>query len=393
MSVRQAADKYGVPKSSIQRWVSSAKDSPPKKSGGQISLSSREEDLIVNNLVTASEWGFPLTSMDIRVIVKQYLDRLGKRVKKFNNNLPGQDWIVSFLKTPKQILSERCCMNIKKVRAGIDQTMMQEYFSELEKSLDGISPEAIINYDETNITDDPGVKRVIGRRGSKHVYRIMDSSKSSISVMFCGTASGELLLPYVVYGESHVYDTWRQGGSKGALYGCSKTSSFNEIIFSDWFEGIILPYVKKLPKEVPKAVTGDNLSSHISINVLQKCREHNIKFILLPPNSTHLCQPLDVAYFRPLKAEWCKVLEEWKLKNRGPIMKDKFPAALKKTLNIMNYNNQTRHNIKARFKKTGIFPFDSQQVLKLIPKTTENEGDSQTLDNKFRTFLHELFRK
>ncbi|XP_046995926.1 uncharacterized protein LOC124608190 [Schistocerca americana] len=393
MSVRQAADKYGVPKSSIQRWVSSAKDSPPKKAGGQTSLSSREEDLIVSNLVTASEWGFPLTSMDIRVIVKQYLDRLGKRVKKFNNNLPGQDWVVSFLKTPKQILSERCCMNIKKVRAGIDQRMMQEYFSELEKSLDGISPEAIINYDETNITDDPGVKRVIGRRGSKHVYRIMDSSKSSISVMFCDTASGELLLPYVVYGESHVYDTWRQGGSKGALYGCSKTFWFNEIIFSDWFEGIILPYVKKLPKEVPKAVTGDNLSSHISINVLQKCREHNIKFILLPPNSTHLCQPLDVAYFRPLKAEWCKVLEEWKLNNRGPIMKDKFPAALKKTLNVMNYNNQMGHNIKARFKKTGIFPFNSQQVLKLIPKTTENEGDSQTLDNAFCTFLHELFRK
>ncbi|XP_047107714.1 MFS-type transporter clz9-like [Schistocerca piceifrons] len=181
--------------------------------------------------------------------------------------------------------------------------MMQEYFSELQKSLDGIPPEEIINYDETNITDDPGVKRVFGRRGSKRVYRMMGSSKSSISVMFCGTASGELLPPYVVYGASHVYDTSRQGGPKGALYGCSKTSWFNEIIFSDWFEGIILPYVKKLPKEVPKVVIGDNLCSHISINVLQKCREHNIKFILLPPNSTHLCQPVDVAYFRPLKAE------------------------------------------------------------------------------------------
>ncbi|XP_049764352.1 uncharacterized protein LOC126092673 [Schistocerca cancellata] len=270
--------------------------------------------------------------------------------------------------------------------------MMQEYFSELQKSLDGIPSEAIINYDETNITDDPGVKRIIGQRGSKRVYRIMDSSKSSISVMLCGTASGELLPPYAVYGTLHVYDTWRQGGPKGALYGCSKTSWFNEIIFSEWFEGVILPYVKKLPKEVPKAVI-DNLSSHTSINVLQKCREHNIKFILLPPNSTHLCQPLDMAYFHPLKAEWRKVLDEWKLENRSPITKDKFPAALKKMLKVTNYNDQTRHNLKAGFKKTGIFPFDPQEVLKLIPKTTENEGDSQTLDNAFRTFLRELFRK
>ena len=45
----------------------------------------------------------------------------------------------------------------------------------------------------------------------------------------------------------------------------------------------------------------DNLSFHISESVVRKCERHNVKFICLPPNSTHLTQPLDVAYFKPLK--------------------------------------------------------------------------------------------
>jgi transposase len=35
---------------------------------------------------------------------------------------------------------------------------------------------------------------------------------------------------------------------------------------------------------------GDNLASHISLNVVQECQNNNIHFILLPPNSTCLRQ-------------------------------------------------------------------------------------------------------
>ncbi|KAJ8887596.1 hypothetical protein PR048_013813 [Dryococelus australis] len=40
--------------------------------------------------------------------------------------------------------------------------------------------------------------------------------------------------------------------------------------------------------------------------------EGNIKFVALPPNSTHQLQPLDVAYFQPMKSYWWHVLAEWK---------------------------------------------------------------------------------
>ena len=52
--------------------------------------------------------------------------------------------------------------------------------------------------------------------------------------------------------------------------------------------------------KILQTLLGDNLSSHISPNVIKACEEKEIKFVCLPPNSTHITQPLDVAFFKPL---------------------------------------------------------------------------------------------
>lgn len=50
-----------------------------------------------------------------------------------------------------------------------------------------------------------------------------------------------------------------------------------------------------------KVLIGDNLSCHSSEEVLKLGEKENIKFVCFPPNSTHVAQPLDVSFFRPLK--------------------------------------------------------------------------------------------
>jgi len=99
-----------------------------------------------------------------------------------------------------------------------------------------------------------------------------------------------------------------------------------------------------------KVLIGDNLASHLSINVINLCRTNGVKFVLLPPNSTHLCQPLDLAFFRPLKVAWRNVLDKWK-KNIGVLPKSEFPQMLKKALEAVQ---SPESNVKAGFKATGI---------------------------------------
>lgn len=62
-------------------------------------------------------------------------------------------------------------------------------------------------------------------------------------------------------------------------------------------------------------MVGDNHSSHFSPAIIEACRKNNIVFVCLPPNSTHLMQPLDVAGFSSLKAAWRSELLAFKLKH------------------------------------------------------------------------------
>lgn len=111
-------------------------------------------------------------------MVKSYLDAKGKSVKAFKRKLPGKDWAIGFLKRQKQLISQRWCQNVKRNRAArISQEMINEYFDELGESIKDVEPRAIVNNDESNLTDDPGSKKILCRRGTKHPTRVLDASK------------------------------------------------------------------------------------------------------------------------------------------------------------------------------------------------------------------------
>jgi len=104
---------------------------------------------------------------DLRSIVKSYLDRRGCVVSKFRNNMSGKEWTVSFIKRPPE-LSVRFASNIKRKQAQIADDTITEYFTHLGPELANVPPSNIWNYDETNLTDNPGNKRIITKRGAKY---------------------------------------------------------------------------------------------------------------------------------------------------------------------------------------------------------------------------------
>jgi hypothetical protein len=130
--------------------------------------------------------------------VKVYLTRQGRIVKSFEENLLGRDWMKLLLKRHPE-LTVRFAANIKKVRAGVTENIISDYIDNLKVLAENVPPENIYNYDETNLSDDPGLKRIICRRGCKYPERILNSTKSSTTVTFCGNAAGISIPPYVIY--------------------------------------------------------------------------------------------------------------------------------------------------------------------------------------------------
>ncbi|KAJ4433386.1 hypothetical protein ANN_15645 [Periplaneta americana] len=91
------------------------------------------------------------------------MDKKGLKGSRFKDNIPEIDWLKSFLNRHKDELKIRLNENIKRVRVAVDEETLQIYFEELNVSPQGVPPEGIINYDETNVCDDPGKKKVTDR--------------------------------------------------------------------------------------------------------------------------------------------------------------------------------------------------------------------------------------
>ena len=304
-SIRQAALEYKVKREALRVRMLGEK---PKAPGGQTALDQETEESLVKYLLMLSEWGFPITFLELRLLVKSYLQRIGCHIKKFPDGVtPGKEWAKSFMSRHANKLSSRLVQNINPKRAQVDSAVINSYFDYMEADIEGIPPENIINFDETNLSDDPGRIKAISKRGQKYFDRLLSTSKSSTSIMFAATASGYMLPPFVVYKAQNVYDLWIMGGPKGTRYSCSSSGWFEATHFEEWFFSLALPYIRKLKTDKKVVLIGDNLSSHFSVRILQTCLDNNILFKCLPPHSTHICQPLDVALFAPMKKHWRQI--------------------------------------------------------------------------------------
>ena len=106
-----------------------------------------------------TDWRVPFDSLDIRLLVKSYCDKVKINDARFKNNMPGVDWVQSFMK--RHCLTNRVADNVKHSRAVVNEETLNKYLDNLYLELKDIPPENIYNYDETNITDNPGSKSVV----------------------------------------------------------------------------------------------------------------------------------------------------------------------------------------------------------------------------------------
>ena len=89
-SQRYVCTQLGIVRSTLQNRL---KQKHMPRPGRPTALSEKEELAIAEHLLATVEWGFPFGGTDIIMLVKNYLDKLGRNVERFKNNVPGPDWL------------------------------------------------------------------------------------------------------------------------------------------------------------------------------------------------------------------------------------------------------------------------------------------------------------
>ena len=192
----------------------------------------------------------------------------------------------------------------------------------------------IWNSDETVFCLGTTSKRILARRGDRNVSEIGGASDHQfITVNVCGNAAGVRLPPFILYKGKNLYHSWTEGGPAGACYGASSSGWMEEANYLKWFEQQFYPAVREKLKTGPIVLFFDGHFSHMSIALIKKARSLGIHLFCLPPNTTHVLQPLDVGVFGPVKTQWRAILKRYKIATRAMnITKERFPSLIKKVM-------------------------------------------------------------
>lgn len=386
ITYREVALKYNIPKSTLRDKVI-GKYEENKIRGPQTIFTKEHEDLIENWIIELGQKGYPVTRNQLSDSVALLAKNLGIN-NKFVNGRPGRRWIELFLKRHPNI-SSRISQNITHSRSKINENQIRNWFGRVSDYLKSSensnilnNPSRIFNCDESAFFLSPKEKRVLAKKGSKHVYnRIGNDEKDCLTVLVNANAEGTLAPPMVIYSYKRIPYSIISKLPKGWGIGATDSGWMTAESFYEYITNVFHPWLKKKEIELPVILFVDGHVSHVSLSVAEFCKENSIILIALLPNATHLLQPMDVSVFSPLKRQWINFVHDWRVKNNYERLKrEDFAPLLKECLD----NSLKTNTVPNGFRKTGLYPFNPDEIeySKLVSSTelSENSEKSRKVD-------------
>ena len=202
MSVKQAAKKWSVPRSTLQD-LKIGKYHPMSRPGPATILTDEEELLLVQWITELARRGVPLSKENLLDSVQSIVISDG-RLNPFSEGRPGKVWFYAFIKGHPEI-AQRNPESICRGRGSLTEGCIRGWFLNAEKFFKEKNIEYVLldpcrqcNGDETGFQIDPKSNRVIGPRGEV-VYTESDGNKEQVTVLITTRAEGSLFKSAIVY--------------------------------------------------------------------------------------------------------------------------------------------------------------------------------------------------
>ena len=185
--------------------------------------------------------------------------------------------------------------------------------------------------------------------------RLIFAFRENTTTLATCNAAGCAMDPLTIYAGKNLQSSWR--GNKAlpdTMYSVSDSGWMTKTIFLSWFEMFCLQITQR-----PLLLIFDGHLTHLSIDLIRKARAEDVTILKLPPHTTDLMQPLDVACFGPLKCAWERKLNEWtSLFGVNERMKK---AQFANMLSEVWHKGLSAKNVMAGFEATGVLPVNKSK--------------------------------
>ncbi|CAH4033332.1 unnamed protein product [Pieris brassicae] len=250
--------------------------------------------------------------------VKDYVKQNNLKTP-FNDGTPGKDWFSSFKKRYNLSIKKPQAVEVARKKAA-DPFVIQEFYDILDGVIADLGlqdkPERIYNFDETSYCSDPQKTKVIGLRGFPSTRTTSSSGKSNMTVLMASNAAGDKGAPLIIFKGKHVWSNWISNlAYPGTLYTATSNGWIKSRAFFEYIDKSFIPMIGDTTQ--PTLLIYDGHSTHVQIAVIEKALQHNITNIKLPPHTSHILQPLNLAVFKPFKDAWDQEMVKWQRTHNG----------------------------------------------------------------------------
>ena len=279
LSCNRAADANRVPRSTLKDRVS-GRVNHGSNPGPLPYLTAEEEVLLADYLLKCSDMGYGKTRRDVCCIVEAYLKRKGS----LQGERVSNGWWEKFLRR-NPALRLRMGDSTAGVRMdSINSENMDHYFKLLKDTFDQYDfashPELIFNMDETGMPLCPRPPKVVARKGQKKVRYRTSGQKSQVTVLACGSATGQVIPPFIIFAGKQISPLWTENEVSGSRFAVSDNGWVDQELFNFWLTDHFLP---NAPSGRPLLLLLDGHSSHFEPYSIQFAMEHNVVIFCLPP--------------------------------------------------------------------------------------------------------------
>lgn len=362
--IRLVAQRYGIPKSTLQRNALKLKSNKeahliPNYSNARV-FSDAFEETLAKYLIDCSNMFYGLTPTDAKRLAYELADRNKLPMPKSwkENKTAGKEWLFHFMtRHPELSLRQPEATSLARA-SSFNRENVSLFFDHLENLLLKINASgfSIYNLDESGCTTVQKVPKTIAPKGQKQVGQITSQERGElVTIVGIVSAAGLPIPPVFIFPRINFKDCMTTGVSEGVL----GLASGNGWMKNDKFIRVLEHFIHhaRPTSNKPVILILDNHRSHLSVEALEFAKEKHVHVLTLPPHTSNKTQPLDRTVFGPFKTHFNAAANALMMKRPG---KNITIYDMGMLMDQAWLKAATPENIKAGFQASGIWPFNRE---------------------------------